>query len=707
MHIRTAFFAANVSRATLIIMNKEQLSKAIFSPKKVALVGSSSDSKKNSGRPQRYLETHGYTGKIFPVNPKNEFIQGVAAYPSVSSLPDGIEHVFIMVAAEKVKSVLEEAISKRIKIATIYSDGFGEQNREGSKRQAELVRIARDGGIRILGPNSMGVIDTTSRLTLSVSAVLELPSLLEGNIGLISQSGTILGSLLSRGRARNIGFSKLVSVGNESDLGVGELAELLIDDPRTETIILFLEAIRNPEAIARMARRAFLQKKPVIVYKLGRSDLGRKLAITHSGALTGDDRSVQAFFNHNGIIRVDILDQLIEAPFLFRGRSPSSGRRVSVVTTTGGGAAMIMDRLGASGVQVAKPSDNLRKGLKTLGVAIGKGPIIDLTMAGAKKGIYDFVLNELINASNCDAIVVVVGSSGLFNPDIAIDPLINLNCNKKFLAVFVSPEAPDSLKKLAQAGVAVFRSPEACSNAVIAALDWCPPSGDFTKSIKLKKINCLLAQREELDQKDAGEIFAELGIPQSKFWIVEQNKIPKIEFPIAVKVLAGNVPHKTDVKGVALNIKNLSELKRAMRQISSSVQQKGYTVPKKFLIQPMHYGICEFLLGYKYDQEVGPVIILGTGGQYTEVFNDIVVKLAPVSLSSAKDMIREVKGFKLIQGYRSNPKGDLNALAKAIVNFSKLAHFREPKVLEAEINPLIIKEDGRGVVAVDALLYRD
>ena len=169
-------------------MNKEQLSKAIFSPKKVALVGSSSDSKKNSGRPQRYLETHGYTGKIFPVNPKNEFIQGVAAYPSVSSLPDGIEHVFIMVAAERVKSVLEEAISKRIKIATIYSDGFGEQNREGSKRQAELVRIARDGGIRILGPNSMGVIDTTSRLTLSVSAVLELPSLLEGNIGLISQS---------------------------------------------------------------------------------------------------------------------------------------------------------------------------------------------------------------------------------------------------------------------------------------------------------------------------------------------------------------------------------------------------------------------------------------------------------------------------------------------------------------------------------------
>jgi len=324
-----------------------RLARALFAPRAVALVGASGDAAKNTARPQRYLRKHGFTGKIFPVNPSRKEIFAEACFASVREIPEAVDHALIMV--QDVETALEDCAKRGVPVASIYSDGFADAGEKGAERQARLVARARALGVRLLGPNSMGVIDIPGRLALTVNAVVEMDALPAGGASLVSQSGTMLGTLLSRGAARGLGFAKLVSVGNEADLGVGELVELLAEDADTRVILLFLETVRDAARLAAAARRAHAAGKPVVAYKLGRSAAGGALARSHTGALAGSDRALDAYFRDSGIVRVDMLETLLEiSPLLLNKRPPDLKRaaRVAVVTTTGGGAATVVDRLG-------------------------------------------------------------------------------------------------------------------------------------------------------------------------------------------------------------------------------------------------------------------------------------------------------------------------------------------------------------------------
>src|SRR5947208_1953053 len=292
--------------------------------------------------------------------------------------------------------------------ATIYSNGFADAGREGMERQARLVLRARELGVRLLGPNSMGVINLPGRMALTVNAVLEIDAPPSGTTSLVSQSGTLLGTVLSRGAAHGLGFSKLVSVGNEADLGVGELVELLVEDPETRVILLFLETVRDADRLAAAARGAHAAGKPVVAYKLGRSALGEALARSHTGALAGADRALDAFFRDCGILRVDLLETLIEIAPLVSDKSPIHLKRkprVAVVTTTGGGAAAVVDRLGLLGIDCAAPGSD--------------SPIVDLTMT-ATPDAYRRTLEKLLAWPGCDAVLAAVGSSAQFHPQLAV-----------------------------------------------------------------------------------------------------------------------------------------------------------------------------------------------------------------------------------------------------------------------------------------------
>jgi acetate---CoA ligase (ADP-forming) len=690
------------------VISDNDLAGALFAPQSVALIGASDDLSKNASRPQRYLARHGFAGQVYPINPKRSDVQGLRAYPSVGGVAGDIDHAYIMVPAAAIPRVITECCAKNIKVATIFSDGFAETGTAGRVLQEEIVKTARAGGLRLLGPNSMGIINTHARLTLSVNAVLELEKMPTGNIGLVSQSGTILGTLLSRGAARGIGFSKLVSLGNESDLSVAEICNLLIDDPETSSIVLFLEGLRDAAALGRVARRAFDHGKPVIVYKLGRSEAGRQLAVSHSGALAGPDRCVQAFFDHHGIIRVDMLENLFECPALVSGKSPVAGNRVAVVTTTGGGAATVADRLGESGLELVGPTDALRKKLSEHGLEIGQGPLVDLTMAGTRDGIYGAALDELLNSPDCDAVVAVVGSSGQFHPDLAVSPIINAGKTGKFLAAFIAPQADVSLSRLAEAGVAAFRTPEACADAVYAALNWRKPTIQPTADQPIEKIEVLLSSSHQLNEFQAGQVFAEIGIPQPLSWVIDDpdgDDLTDITYPVAVKVLSADIAHKTEVDGVRLSIENKDALRRACREIARTVKfHAPETTVSDFLVQSMERGIADVLMAYRVDQEIGPVVVLGAGGVLAEIYDDIAIRPAPISLETALDMIRDVRGLAVIRGYRSQKPGDIAALADALVKLSGFASISAVEVLEAEINPLIVKEAGQGIVAVDGLI---
>ena len=690
-------------------MTTEALNRALLNARTVALVGASGDPYKNTGRPQRFLKAHGFQGKVIPINPNRREVQGLPAYPSVVDAPGPIDHAFIMVPAPHVSAVITDCAAASVPVCTIYSDGFAETGEAGKALQEEIVQIARNSGMRLIGPNSMGVIDTRARMTLTINAFLEDPELKSGRIGVISQSGTVIGTMMSRGSARGIGFSNLVSIGNECDVGVGELLGLMVDDAGTDAVLLFLEGIRDAEALAANARRAFEVGKPVIAYKLGRSDVGRELAVSHSGAIAGPDASVDAFFRHHGILRVDMLETLFELPPLIINAQPTPGHRVAVVTTTGGGSAMVVDRLGAAGLELVPPSTRLKARMAEFGLDLGNRRVIDLTMAGTGKGVYGAALDVLLNEDKLDAVVAVVGTSAQFHPEVAVQPIIDAPKTGKPLAVFLVPQADRSLELLKDAGIAAFRSPEACADGVRALIDWRTPAnqpdpGPLSDAVRL------LAQvdSDSLSERSAAALFAALGVPIVPTVVLDDPSAKlnaDMTFPVAAKVLSADLPHKTEAGAVALNIPDGTALKQqaqiiwdAARANAPGAQLDG------ILVQPMVSGLAEVLVGYRRDPETGHIVVLGIGGVLAELYGDAAVRPAPVDATMAHEMIQEVRGLAPIRGYRNMPRGDLDALAEVVAAVSRLASIERPCILEAEINPLYVAKIGEGVLAVDALV---
>ena len=691
-----------------------QLAQALFAPKSVALIGASGDAKKNTSRPQRYLRKHGYTGRIIPVSPGRDEIFGERAYPNLQSIPDAVDHAFIMVPADAVGAALEQCVAKQVPVATIYSDGFAETGAAGRRKQEELLKIARAGGVRLLGPNCIGILSIQPSLTLSVLAVLEMDCIKHGPFAIVSQSGSMIGALLSRGLGRGAGFSKLISVGNEVDIGVGELTDMLVDDPHTGAILLFLETLRDADRLAHAARRAYAANKPVVVYKLGRSDLGQDLAASHTGAMAGADEVADAFFRAHGMLRVDNLEALFELPTLIANHKPALRHRISVMTTTGGGAATVVDRLGVFGVDVVAPTDSVVNNLARKNITIPRTRLTDLTLAGAKKEIYSAVLNELLASDHNDLVLAVVGSSAALHPQIAIEPIAEAGSHHaKPLAAFLGPQAETSLGLLAAAGVAGFRTPESCADALRAWRDWAAPvemPGATSQIISAASALVKALPGTRVNEYDACRIFAALGIAHAPTAVITKpGQRAEVAFPVVAKILSPDIAHKTDAGGVVLNIGDAAALKTAAGQILARVKASHPAARiNGILVQRMEKGLAEAILGFRRDPQVGPVVVLGIGGILAEIYQDFALRLAPVSIDTARAMVGEVRGLAVIRGYRGLPRGDCEALAQAVAAMSQLALLEGRTVTEAEINPLIVKPEGEGVVAVDGLIvFRD
>ena len=657
-----------------------ELFRALFAPRGIALFGASADPAKNTARPQRFLRKHGYAGAIVPINPRRREVLGERAYARLADAAGDIDQAFVMVPPEDVPAACEACFARRVPVVTIFTDGFGEAGEAGREAQARLVAGARAAGTRLLGPNSIGLVSTSPATVLTVNASLEIERLPVGPLGVVSQSGSLIGALLSRGAARGIGFSRLVSVGNEADLSIGELMELLVDDAQTHAVLLFLETLRDAPRIAGAARRAYAAGKPVIAYKLGRSSAGEALARSHTGALAGDDRAADAFFAAHGILRVRSFEALIETAQLAIGRRPPRGKRVAAMTTTGGGAAVVADPLGVAGAELVAPPPALAETIRALGVRVSDSPLVDLTLAGTRASVYGPVLEALLASDHCDAVLAAVGSSAQFHPQLAIEPILAARRThpEKALAVFLAPEAPESLRMLAQAGIAAFRTPESCADALAAFLAWRAPRVDAATAVPASDIAQAPSQR--------------LGSPD------EAITIP---FPVAIKIDSPDIEHKTEVGGVELGLRDAKEAAAAAKRVLERVRAaRPQARIDGVVASTMQQGLGEAILGYRVDPQVGPLVLVGAGGTLAELYRDFALRLAPVTLEEAHEMIAEVRGFAPLRGYRNAPRGDLEALARAVVTHSQLA--ARPEVLEAEINPLIVKADG--VVGVDALV---
>jgi acyl-CoA synthetase (NDP forming) len=651
------------------------LASSLFTPRRIALVGASSDPTRLTARAQIYLRKHGYTGALFPVNPRAESVLNEKAYPSLRDIPGEIDLAYILVGTQHVEAAIADCAARGVPVAAILADGFAETGAEGAERQARLLEAARASGLRLLGPNSMGVINIPAATACSVNAALEAEQLLPGRWSLISQSGSVMGALASRANARGFGFAKMVGMGNEVDLTAGEVAELLVDDPDTDAILMFLETIRRPEFYERAARRAHALGKPIVAYKLGRSEAGAKLAATHTGAMAGSDAAADAFFRALGIVRVNEIEALLEIPPLLIGRRPpvAPKRTVRVVTTTGGGGAMVVDRLGLNGIATAH--------------------MLDTTLAGM--GNVAKALSDARSADDTDIAIAVIGSSAQFRPQDAVSGVLAAEGPHPICA-FLAPQADESLKLLAQAGIAAFRTPEACADAVRAYIAWRAPRPEMA-AVNVAGAAALLPASG--DEPGARAVFAALGVPDSAVRI-DPDAPPPLAYPVALKAVSAEIAHKTEAGAVALNVPDAAALQR----VAKAMRDRLAARISGFIAQPMAKGVGEAIVGYRRDPLVGPVIALGAGGVLAEVYRDVVLRLAPVDETEALAMIEEIKGLAPARGYRGMTRGDLDALARAVAAVSRLAAL--PEVTEAEINPLIVMPDGQGVVMADALLAR-
>jgi acyl-CoA synthetase (NDP forming) len=680
------------------------LAQALFAPQSVAIVGQSNDPTKTAGRPLKYLRQAGYAGRIYPVNARREEVLGERAFPSLAVLPEVPEHVYVVANTEATIEAIEECARLGVPVVTALANGFSEIGAEGVSREARLREIVSKTKTRLVGPSSLGVVDLRHKTFLTANAAFDEKDLPVGRIFAASHSGGMIGTFLSRGKARGIGFAGLVSVGNEVDLSIGEICQATLDDPGIDGYVLFLETMRKAAQLRAFALEAATRGKPVMAYKLGRSDAARELAMSHTGALAGEDDIADVFLAECGIARVHTLEGLIEGfpivakvPALPRGKKRGA---VAVVTTTAGGAATVVDPLSVRGVNVQAPTAETLARLKSrTGIDVAPARIVDLTLTGAQYDAMKNALAVLTSAPEFDMVVAVIGSSARFYPDLAVKPIIDSTNLPKPIAAFLVPEAPDALARLSAAGVPNFHTPEACADAIAAALKRHEPraisdSRPNPTSFKEK------GEGRMLDELEAYALLDKVGVPRAPAISLDVNaaKAPALPFPypVAVKALSAGIAHKSDVGGVMLNVKDDAGLIVAAQQIAQA------TKAPRVLVQPMTAGLGEVLIGYRVDRDAGPLVMIAAGGVLAEIYRDRSLRLAPVDLATAHEMIGEVAALKALAGYRGKPKGDLDAVAKALVALSQLA-VTDGAVAEAEVNPLMVLGKGEGVVAVDAL----
>ena len=676
----------------------------LIRPISVAIIGASADPNKLTGRPIGYLRKHGFAGAIYPVNPRVPEIAAIPCYPDVASLPETPDVAIVLLAQERTQAAIEALAARGTGAAIVLAGGYGEAGEAGKQRQGALLAAAGD--MRLLGPNTIGLVNLTDHITLSASGALELEDLHAGRVGVVSQSGGIMGALLSRAGSRGIGLSKLIATGNEVDIDAADAMDFLVDDEATSVIAVYLEGLRNPTKFQAVARRAAEANKPIVVFKVGRSESGARSAVSHTGALSGADRMYDALFRQLGIVRANTFADLLDLPAaLAAGRRPA-GKRVAVLTSTGGAGTLVADACGVSRLDVPLPDAATAARIAALlpdGVAAGAQNPIDVTLAGLQPDLFRDAISALLESPTFDAVVVVVGSSALTNPTlVAHAALEGMRHSAKPLLVFVSPHAPHVVQMLNWAGVPAFTDPESCAAALTAMQArpvWATPAAARAT------VDPGPLPSGPLDEHESKQLFARFGIRSVREVVA---KSPAEAAAVArglgdrlvVKLLSREVAHKSEIGGVKVGV-GLSQVAAICEAMEANMRQQSI-VPDGFLIQEMVRDGVEMILGFSRDPQLGPSVLLGFGGVTTELFEDVAIRLLPIDRAEAESMIGELKARKLLQGFRGAPPCDVAALVDAVLAFATLASTLDERLDEAEINPLFVLP--QGIKAADGLV---
>jgi acyl-CoA synthetase (NDP forming) len=684
----------------------------LLKPRSVAVIGASADPAKTAGRPVTYLKKHGFTGAIYPVNPRSDIIAGLRCYPDVASLPEVPDVGIVLLGPERAHEAVRDLAARGTTAAIVLAGGYTEVGPEGALRQQQLKDAA--GSMRLLGPNTIGLVNLTDRIILSASGALEVDDLPSGKIAVVSQSGGILGALLSRAAAQGIGFSKLVSTSNEVDLDLADFVDYLVDDEHTSVIALYMESLRHPDKFRRAALKAARAGKPLVAFKVGRSESGARSAVSHTGALAGADRMYDALFRQTGVIRAETFADLLGIPAALASGRVLHGKRVAILTSTGGAGTLVSDSLGVAGFDTPAPdtdtADKLRALQKGDQAALDRNPI-DVTLAGLQPDLLRGAIRTLLASPTFDAVVVIVGSSALAMPQLMAGAIEDsLPASDKPVLAYVSPHAPQIAQSLNLRGIPAFSAPESCTTALAALLHRSQWQATAPQSVAPRvALDDLPAGT--LNEAEAKALFARFGIAT----VAEQTVTTShaavqaaqgLGGRVVLKVLSRFITHKSDVGGVAVGL-TPQEAGARLTSMDADVRARSGMIPEGFLVQEMVAGGTELILGFHRDP-LGCAVLLGMGGVTAELLKDTTMRLLPaeggLSRAEATQMIGELKTWPLLDGYRGRPRADVDALVSAIVDFSNMAVQLGDRLLDAEINPLFVLAAGAGVRAADGVV---
>jgi acyl-CoA synthetase (NDP forming) len=684
----------------------------LLSPRSVAVIGASADPTKTAGRPVSYLVKHGFAGQIYPVNPKVTQIGELQCYPDIASLPAVPDVGIVLLGAERAHLAVRDLAQRGTAAAIVLASGYSETDEEGARRQQQLIEAA--GSMRILGPNTIGLVNLTDSIVLSATGALEMEEFPAGPIGVVSQSGGILGALLSRAAARGIGLSKLVSTSNEVDLELADFIDHLVDDDATRVIALYIEAVRNPAKFREAALKARRAGKPIVAFKIGRSEAGAKAAVSHTGAMAGSDRMYDAFFRQLGIIRAQTFGDLLDIPAALSTGRRLRGKRIAVLTSTGGAGTLVSDSLGVAGFETPAPDADTAAALRALQTgshaALDRNPI-DVTLAGLQPDLLRGAIKTLLASRSYDALAIIVGSSGLAQPELMANAINDcLPLSDKPVIAYVSPHAPEVGAVLTQRGVPAYAAAESCTVALAGMLRaeaWQAPEA---ASGAVSNVDTSDFPPGSLDESQAKALFARFGVPVAAEKIVTTPAEAKaaaegLSGRVVLKILSGEITHKSDVGGVAVNL-TAETVGDRLIAMGNEVEAKTGVRPQRYLVQEMVTGGTELILGMHRDA-LGTAILLGMGGVTAELFKDTTMRLVPPGGELVRDealaMARELITWPLLDGFRGRPKADVNALAEAIVAFSRMTSQLGDRLVEAEINPVFVLPAGQGVRAADGI----
>ncbi|HVB49515.1 MAG TPA: acetate--CoA ligase family protein [Burkholderiales bacterium] len=692
----------------------------LLRPRGIAVIGASAEAARIGGQPMRALTEFGYAGRIYPVNPRYEEIRGLRCYPDAASVPQPCDVALVAVSAKLVAQALRDCGRAGIPFAIVLSAGFKEVGEKGRALQDELEAAIRESGVRVVGPNCQGLMSPEHSVYCGFGAPFQYAHAQRGKVALVTQSGGFGYAVVSLAEASGIGFSYVVSTGNETDVDAVSLLDYLLDQDDVETLALYLEGVRDGRALRRLGRRALEKGKPVLVWKVGNSQLGRRAAASHTANLTAPYELYKEVFREGGFIEVRDVDDLVDAVRAFRAGRLPAGDGIGVVSVSGGAGVLLADRCEEYGLRLPALGEDTQHRLAQLlpEFACAANPADVTAQVFNDFAIFGRVCEAVLaDAAVAQLVVVSASMQGAEAERLALELSALAERSPKPILMVSSAareRAARAFEVLDAARIPCFPTPGRAALGACALWQFAsklakdPARPDGPRDVASKVLS-FPADRKTLSEHRSKQVLEAYGIPVTREVLLDWAELDRLQsaplaFPLVAKLESSDLPHKTEAGAVRVGLKDLAELKRAVAHMrAAAARYRPEARIEGVLLQEMVGGV-ETIAGGMIDPFFGPVVVFGLGGVFAEVLRDVSLRFAPFGRETAREMIGEIRAARILRGYRGQKEADVDALADALSRLSHLLADHGDAIVEVDINPLFVRPRGEGVVAADALI---